>query len=114
MRSAHASVDPDSADAFAMLGFVQFASDHTPDAIRSWKKALALRPDAVVSQYLARAERESTAESEFSQRESSHFNLHYEGKDTSESFRRDCWLPSNRITMLWRATSATRHAIRLQ
>jgi hypothetical protein len=84
-----ASVDPDSADAVAMLGFVQFASDHTPDAIRSWKKALALRPDAVVSQYLARAERESTAESEFSQRESSHFNLHYEGKDTSESFRRD-------------------------
>ena len=84
-----ASVAPDSADAVAMLGFVQFASDHTPDAIRSWKKALALRPDAVVSQYLARAERESTAESEFSQRESSHFNLHYEGKDTSEGFRRD-------------------------
>ena len=84
-----ASVAPDSPDAIAMLGFVQFASDHTPDAIRSWKKALALRPDAVVSQYLARAERESTAESDFSQHESSHFNLHYEGKDTSESFRRD-------------------------
>ena len=39
-----ASVAPDSADAIAMLGFVQFASDHTPDAIRSWKKSLALRP----------------------------------------------------------------------
>ena len=48
-----------------------------------------LRPDPTVSQYLARAERESTAESDFSQRESSHFNLHYEGKDTSESFRRE-------------------------
>ncbi len=84
-----ASIAPDSADAIAMLGFVQFAGDHTSDAIRSWKKSLSLRPDAVVSQYLARAERESTAESEFSQRESSHFNLHYEGKDTSESFRRD-------------------------
>jgi len=84
-----ASIAPDSADAIAMLGFVQFACDHTSDAIRSWKKSLALRPDAVVSQYLARAERESTAESEFSQRESSHFNLHYEGKDTSESSRRD-------------------------
>jgi len=84
-----ASIAPDSADAIAMLGFVQFASDHTPDAIRSWKKSLALRPDPVVSQYLARAERESTAESDFSQRESTHFNLHYEGKDTSESFRRD-------------------------
>jgi tetratricopeptide (TPR) repeat protein len=84
-----ANLTPDSPDAIAMLGFVQFASDHTPDAIRSWKKSLALRPDATVSQYLARAERESVAESDFSQRESSHFNLHFEGKDTSEAFRRD-------------------------
>jgi hypothetical protein len=84
-----ASIAPDSPDAIAMLGFVQFASDHTSDAIRSWKKSLALRPDATVSQYLARAERESAAESDFSQRESSHFNLHFEGKDTSETFRRD-------------------------
>ena len=72
-----------------MLGFVQYANDHTPDAISSWKKSLALRPDATVSQYLARAERESAAEADFSQRESSHFNLHFEGKDTSEAFRRD-------------------------
>jgi len=84
-----ANVAPDSPDAIAMLGFVQFASDHTPDAIRSWKKSLSLRPDATVSQYLSRAERESSAESDFSQRESSHFNLHFEGKDTSETFRRD-------------------------
>jgi tetratricopeptide (TPR) repeat protein len=84
-----ASIAPDSPDAIAMLGFVQFASDHTPDAIRSWKKSLTLRPDATVSQYLARAERESTAESDFSQRESSHFNLHFEGNATSEVFRRD-------------------------
>jgi tetratricopeptide (TPR) repeat protein len=84
-----ANLTPDSPDAIAMLGFVQFASDHTPDAIRSWKKSLALRPDATVSQYLARAQRESAAESDFSQRESSHFNLHFEGKDTSEAFRRD-------------------------
>ena len=84
-----ARLAPDSPDALGMLGFVQFATDHTPDAIRSWKKSLALRPDATVSQYLARAERESKAESDFSQRESSHFVLHFEGKDTSENFRRD-------------------------
>jgi tetratricopeptide (TPR) repeat protein len=83
------AIAPDSPDAIGMLGFAQFASDHTPDAIRSWKKSLALRPDATISQYLARAERESSAESDFSQRESSHFNLHFEGKDTSETFRRD-------------------------
>jgi tetratricopeptide (TPR) repeat protein len=84
-----ANIAPDSPDAMAMLGFVQFATDHTPDAIRSWKKSLALRPDATVSQYLSRAEREASAEADFSQRESSHFNLHFEGKDTSETFRRD-------------------------
>ena len=86
-RGARAA--PDSPDALAMLGFVQFAGDHTPDAIRSWKKSLALRPDATVSKYLERAERESKAESDFSQRESSHFSLHFEGKETSENFRRD-------------------------
>jgi tetratricopeptide (TPR) repeat protein len=86
-RAAH--VAPDSPDALAMLGFVQFACDHTPDAIRSWKESLKLRPDATVRQYLARAERESSAESNFSQNESSHFNLHFEGKETSEAFRRD-------------------------
>jgi Peptidase MA superfamily/Tetratricopeptide repeat len=100
MRTGHAAealsyaeraarVAPNSPDALAMLGFVQFASDHTPDAIRSWKKALGLRPDATVSRYLARAERESSAESNFSQNESSHFNLHFEGKETSEAFRHD-------------------------
>lgn len=100
MRTGHATealpyaqhaarIDPDSPDAIAMLGFVQFAGDHTPDAIRSWKKSLTLRPDTTVSQYLARAERESSAESDFSQRESGHFNLHFEGNATSETFRRD-------------------------
>jgi tetratricopeptide (TPR) repeat protein len=82
-------VAPDSPDALAMLGFIQYASDRTADAIHSWKRSLALRPDATVSQYVERAERESKAESEFSQRESSHFNLHFEGKDTSENFRRE-------------------------
>jgi tetratricopeptide (TPR) repeat protein len=84
-----ASIAPDSPDALAMLGFAEFAGDHTSDAILSWKKSLALRPDATISEYLARAERESNAESEFSQRESSHFNFHFEGKQTSEAFRRD-------------------------
>ncbi len=84
-----AQIAPGSADAIAMLGFVQFASDHTPEAIRSWKKSLAIRPDATVSEYLARAERELSAESDFSQRENSHFNLHFEGKETSDTFRRD-------------------------
>ena len=82
-------IAPDSPDALAMLGFAQFASDHTDDAIRSWKKSLELRPDSTIGHYLARAERESSAEAEFSQNESAHFNLRFEGKESSVGFRRD-------------------------
>jgi hypothetical protein len=78
---------PDSPDAYTMLGYAQFASDHTKDAITSWKHSLSLRPDPAVEQFLAKAQREDTVESDFSQHESSHFVLHYEGHQTSEAFR---------------------------
>jgi tetratricopeptide (TPR) repeat protein len=78
---------PDSPDAYTMLGYAQFASDHTKEAVASWKHSLALRPDATVQQFLAKATREQTAETDFAQRESSHFVLKYEGKRTSEAFR---------------------------
>jgi hypothetical protein len=70
-----------------MLGYAQFASDRTKEAIASWKRSLALRPDSAVQQFLSKAEREQNAESEFSQGESAHFTLHYEGHQTSEVFR---------------------------
>lgn len=78
---------PDSPDAYTMLGYAQFASDHTKDAIASWKRSLELRPDATVEKYLEKAKREQSAEAEFAQNESSHFVLHYEGHQTSEAFR---------------------------
>ena len=78
---------PASPDAYTMLGYAQFASDRTKDAITSWKRSLELRPDAKVEQFLAKAQREQTVESDFAQGESSHFVLHYEGKQTSEAFR---------------------------
>ena len=84
-RAVHSA--PESADAYTMLGYAQFASDHTKEAIASWKRSLALRPDSAVQQFLAKAEREQNAESEFSQGESAHFTLHYEGHQTSEVLR---------------------------
>ena len=78
---------PNSPDAYTMLGYAQFSSDRTQVAIASWKRSLELRPDASVQQFLAKAQREQNAESEFSQNESSHFVLHFEGKQTSEEFR---------------------------
>jgi tetratricopeptide (TPR) repeat protein len=84
-RAAQAA--PSSPDAYTMLGYAQFASDRTRDAITSWKRSLELRPDTAVQQLLAKAQREQAAETDFSQGESSHFVLHYEGKQTSEAFR---------------------------
>jgi tetratricopeptide (TPR) repeat protein len=84
-RAARAA--PNSPDAYTMLGYAQFASDRTREAVTSWKRSLELRPDATVQQFLAKAQREQTVESDFAQGESSHFVLHYEGKQTSEALR---------------------------
>jgi tetratricopeptide (TPR) repeat protein len=81
------SASPNSPDAYTVLGYAQQASDHTRDAVASWKHSLELRPDPAVQQYLAKAQREQTVETDFAQRESGHFVLHYEGKQTSEAFR---------------------------
>jgi Peptidase MA superfamily/Tetratricopeptide repeat len=78
---------PESPDAYTVLGYAQMASDRTKDAVASWRHSLGLRPDPTVQQYLAKAQREQNVESDFAQRESSHFVLHYEGKQTSETFR---------------------------
>ena len=84
-----ARIDPNSADALALLGFAQFANDRTADAIRSWKKSLELRPDPAVKEYLAKAQRDENAELRYSLRESSHFSLHFEGKDMPQNFPHD-------------------------
>jgi len=78
---------PTSADAWTILGYTQFSSDHTKDAVTSWKHSLELRPDAKVQLLLAKAQREQTAESDFSQGESIHFTFHYEGHQTSDALR---------------------------
>jgi tetratricopeptide (TPR) repeat protein len=78
---------PNSADAYTILGYAQFSSDHTKDAVASWKRSLELRPDSRVRELLAKAQREQTVESDFSQGESIHFVLHYEGRQTSDAFR---------------------------
>jgi tetratricopeptide (TPR) repeat protein len=84
-RAARAA--PESPDAYAVLGYAQQASDRTTDAVASFKRSLELRPDPAVQKFLAKAEREQNIETDFSQRESGHFVLHYEGKQSSEAFR---------------------------
>jgi tetratricopeptide (TPR) repeat protein len=81
------SAAPRSPDAYTVLGYAQQACDRTKEAVASWKHSLELRPDPAVQKYLDKAQREENVETDFAQRESSHFVLHYEGKQTSEAFR---------------------------
>jgi tetratricopeptide (TPR) repeat protein len=78
---------PDSADAYAVLGYAQYSADRPKEAIQSWKKSLALRPDSSIRQVLARAQREKYVESNYSERETGHFVLRYEGAQSSEALR---------------------------
>ena len=78
---------PTSPDAYTILGYAQFVSDHTKDAVASWQRALELRPDPAVQRLLAKAEREQSAETDFVANESSHFVLHYEGHQTTDALR---------------------------
>lgn len=78
---------PDSADAYAVLGYAEYSGDRPRDAIQSWKKSLALRPDASIKQLLDRTERERYVESNFSEHETGHFMLRYEGSQTSDTLR---------------------------
>ena len=78
---------PDSPDALTVLGYVQFSAGHTKEAIQTWKHSLEERPDPLVEQYLKRAEHESAAEANFSEKESGHFTLKFEGQQSSEALR---------------------------
>lgn len=78
---------PNSADAWMILGFADYSADRLPQAVIAWKRSLALRPDDNVQQHLARAQRELSTESEFSQADSGHFSFHYEGATTSTDLR---------------------------
>lgn len=84
-RAVQAS--PTSPDAYTMLGYAQFTSDHTKDAVASWKRSLELRPDPTVERLLDKAQREQSAETGFVENESSHFVIHYEGEQISGSLR---------------------------
>jgi tetratricopeptide (TPR) repeat protein len=76
-----------SADAWMILGFANYSAERLSQAVIAWKRALALRPDDNVQKYLARAQRELTTESDFSQADSGHFTFHYEGATTSADLR---------------------------
>jgi tetratricopeptide (TPR) repeat protein len=80
-------VSPQSADAFLLLGYAYYKSDHNREAIAALKKSLQLRPDDRARDLLGRVERESKTEADFRQQESSHFTLRYEGSQAADALR---------------------------
>jgi tetratricopeptide (TPR) repeat protein len=80
-------VSPQSADAFLLLGYAYYRSDHSRDAIVALRKSLELRPDDRTRELLARVERESRTEAGFRQQESGHFTLRYEGDQSPDVLR---------------------------
>jgi tetratricopeptide (TPR) repeat protein len=84
-----AKLAPNSADAFKILGMAYYKSDKTAEAIRAWHRSLDLRPDAQVREYLRKAEREQTAESQFGEEETGHFTLRFEGRQSSAALRQE-------------------------
>src|SRR5262249_55236851 len=79
---------PTSASAYALLGYADLQLNKTKDAVRALKRSLDLQPDPAVEDLLQKAERESKAEAEFRQDDSTHFALRYEGASAPTELRR--------------------------
>ncbi len=80
---------PESADAYIVLGWAYFSNDKTKAAIDAWKRSLALHhPNPQVEAYIEKAQRELSAEASFSERESGHFVLRYEGSKAGDALGR--------------------------
>lgn len=84
-----AQLDPASADAQRILGLAYYDAGRIQDAVGAWQRSLELRPDAEVTQYLARAKRETVVEANFVESSTGHFVLRYEGGRPSESLLND-------------------------
>jgi len=80
--------DGESVDSLAVLGVAYFMADRTRESIPIFKRALAIRPDATLQKLLDKAERELNAEAEYTQRETGHFTLRYEGRHVSDALGR--------------------------
>ncbi len=72
-------VAPNSPDVAKLLGWAYHGSNKIEAAVREWKRAIALRPDADVERALEKAVKDQQVESEFREGETRHFTLRYHG-----------------------------------
>ncbi len=82
-----ARLNPNSADSHVILGYSYYAANRLPEAVKAWETALQIRKDGGVKEALDRAKRELTAEANYTQHESGHFTLRYEGSAIDTELR---------------------------
>lgn len=80
-------VAPNSADAYAVLGYAYFTADHTRLAIEAWQRSVEIRPEAKVQDLLDKAKRELAVEASYTENDTGRFTLRYEGSATKDTFR---------------------------
>jgi tetratricopeptide (TPR) repeat protein len=83
------TLKPDSVQLLRMLGAARYDADRVADAISAWKHALELSPDPATERLLHKAEREMQVEEKSSRKESRHFTLHYQGKETGPELQQE-------------------------
>jgi tetratricopeptide (TPR) repeat protein len=81
------SLKPDSVELLRMLAMARYDADRTADAIAAWKRVMELSPDAGTERLLHKAERELQVEERSNRKESRHFTLHYQGKETGSELQ---------------------------
>jgi len=84
-QQAASVAGPQSASAFATLGYAYYKNDRNREAMVVLKKSLQLRPDERVKALLEKVERESNTEADFREKSSNHFTLRYEGTHTADN-----------------------------
>jgi tetratricopeptide (TPR) repeat protein len=77
----------DSPDVAKLSGWAYYGLNRLGDAVREWKRALALQPDAEVQHALAKAERDAREESNYREGVTAHFRLRYNGDADPELAR---------------------------
>ena len=83
------SVSADSPVVLTLLGYAYYYLEGAEKALRYWKQAQAIRPDAQLEQRILRAESEAQVEGRFDQAESRNFALSWEGSQVSTAFSRE-------------------------
>ena len=79
---------PEIGASHGVLGYCYYQQGKLAEAVREFKKSLAIEPDAQIEQLLTKAERELAAEGSFNEQSSSHFALKYEGGQAPAALRR--------------------------